>query len=112
MTVHQFLCVTWNQSQDAHNTQLKKKMSLDEFIRNNRGIDDGQDLPKELLQRLYVSITTRAIQMAEEGVTGLLTPTLFADLYRRYHDTPYVNILQLKFGMKFYFAKIDFMNTV
>lgn len=33
---------------DAHNDQIKadRKMKLDEFVSNNRGIDDGKDLPK------------------------------------------------------------------
>lgn len=31
---------------DAHNNNIKKedKMTLEEFLRNNRGIDDGKDL--------------------------------------------------------------------
>lgn len=33
---------------DAHNDQIKpeRKMKLEEFVSNNRGIDDGKDLPK------------------------------------------------------------------
>lgn len=33
---------------DAHNTNIRKenKMTLDEFLRNNRGIDKGKDLDR------------------------------------------------------------------
>ena len=86
---------------DAQSTQVKKKMSLEEFVSNNRGIDDGQNLPREQLEVLYVNITTRAIQMAEEGLTGLLTPTLFMDLYRRFRDLPYVLFFKRKFQLNF-----------
>ncbi|KAJ6678208.1 hypothetical protein OIU85_008765, partial [Salix viminalis] len=32
---------------DAHKPMVKNKMSADDFIRNNRGIDDGKDLPEQ-----------------------------------------------------------------
>lgn len=43
---------------DLHNRNLnpRKKMKLEDFIRNNRGINDGQDLPRELLEALYNEI--------------------------------------------------------
>ena len=34
---------------DAHNKQVKKKMTLEQFIRNNRGTNGGKDWPKETL---------------------------------------------------------------
>ena len=36
---------------DAHNPGVKNKMTRDGFLRNNRGIDDGQDLDGEMLGR-------------------------------------------------------------
>ena len=33
--------------------QVKKKMTCEEFIRNNRGINDGADLPQAFLRELY-----------------------------------------------------------
>lgn len=50
---------------DAHNPNVKKKMSLKDFIRNNRGIDNGQDLPKEFLSSIYNNIINSEIQMNE-----------------------------------------------
>eukprot|EP00002_Diphylleia_rotans_P006991 TRINITY_DN1646_c0_g1_i13.p1 TRINITY_DN1646_c0_g1~~TRINITY_DN1646_c0_g1_i13.p1 ORF type:complete len:1215 (-),score=306.59 TRINITY_DN1646_c0_g1_i13:1714-5358(-) len=60
---------------DAHNPMVKKKMSLEEFVRNNRGIDNGKDLPHALLEQLYRSIVSNGIKMKEmeepKGLTGL-----------------------------------------
>ncbi len=38
-------------STDAHNPAVRRKMTAEEFRRMNRGIDDGADLPEELLTR-------------------------------------------------------------
>ncbi|CAN1848939.1 Brefeldin A-inhibited guanine nucleotide-exchange protein 3 [Linum perenne] len=51
---------------DAHNPMVKNKMSPDDFIRNNRGIDDGKDLPEEYLRSLYERISTNEIKMKED----------------------------------------------
>ncbi|CAN1308267.1 Brefeldin A-inhibited guanine nucleotide-exchange protein 2 [Linum perenne] len=48
---------------DAHNPMVKNKMSADDFIRNNRGIDDGKDVPEEYLRSLYERISTNEIKM-------------------------------------------------
>ncbi|MBA0573167.1 hypothetical protein Golob_000456, partial [Gossypium lobatum] len=41
---------------DAHNNMVKEKMTKSDFIQNNRGIDDGKDLPEEYLGALYDQI--------------------------------------------------------
>lgn len=42
---------------DLHNPQVKKnKMSKDQFVKNNRGIDNGKDLPKRFLEDIYEDI--------------------------------------------------------
>ena len=38
---------------DAHNPQVKNKMTCDGFLRNNRGINDGSDLPEDFMRALY-----------------------------------------------------------
>ncbi|KAL8143690.1 hypothetical protein V2J09_016722 [Rumex salicifolius] len=48
---------------DAHNTMVKDKMTKADFIRNNRGIDDGKDLPEEYLGALYDQIVKNEIKM-------------------------------------------------
>lgn len=41
-------------------------MSADDFIRNNRGIDDGKDLPEEYLRSLFERISRNEIKMKED----------------------------------------------
>jgi hypothetical protein len=55
---------------DLHNPgiQEKKKMKIEEFIRNNRGINNNADLPQEFLENLYNEIKSRQIQV-DYGVT-------------------------------------------
>ncbi|KAK8937385.1 Brefeldin A-inhibited guanine nucleotide-exchange protein 1 [Platanthera zijinensis] len=48
---------------DAHNNMVKYKMSKSDFIRNNRGIDDGKDLPEDYLGSLYDQIVKEEIKM-------------------------------------------------
>ncbi|KAG6522238.1 brefeldin A-inhibited guanine nucleotide-exchange protein 1-like isoform X1 [Zingiber officinale] len=51
---------------DAHNSMVKDKMSKAEFIRNNRGINDGKDLPEEYLGSLYDQIVKSEIKISAD----------------------------------------------
>ncbi|KAL0376282.1 UNVERIFIED_CONTAM: Brefeldin A-inhibited guanine nucleotide-exchange protein 1 [Sesamum calycinum] len=51
---------------DAHNSMVKDKMTKADFIRNNRGIDDGKDLPEDYLGALYDQIVKNEIKMNAE----------------------------------------------
>ena len=51
---------------DAHSAQMKKKMTQQEFVNMNRGINDSGDLPTELLESLYQNITTNEIKIKDE----------------------------------------------
>ncbi|PIN15716.1 hypothetical protein CDL12_11652 [Handroanthus impetiginosus] len=52
---------------DAHNSMVKDKMTKADFIRNNRGIDDGKDLPEDYLGALYDQIVKNEIKMNAES---------------------------------------------
>ncbi|KAA0059594.1 brefeldin A-inhibited guanine nucleotide-exchange protein 1 isoform X1 [Cucumis melo var. makuwa] len=52
---------------DAHNNMVKEKMTKADFIRNNRGIDDGKDLPDEYLGALYDQIVRNEIKMNSDS---------------------------------------------
>lgn len=43
-------------------------MSADDFIRNNRGIDNGKDLPEEYLRSLFERISRNEIKMKEDDL--------------------------------------------
>ncbi|XP_020154266.1 ARF guanine-nucleotide exchange factor GNOM [Aegilops tauschii subsp. strangulata] len=54
---------------DQHNVRVKNKMSEEDFIRNNRRINGGNDLPREFLSELYYSICRNEIKtIPEQGV--------------------------------------------
>ncbi|KAK9749282.1 hypothetical protein RND81_02G114900 [Saponaria officinalis] len=56
---------------DAHNPTVKEKMSAEDFIKNNRGIDDGKDLPEEYMRSLYERITKNEIKLKDELASQL-----------------------------------------
>ena len=51
---------------DAHNPQVKHKMTKEGFLRNNRGIDDGADVPAAHLEELYDRIVSNEIRMKDD----------------------------------------------
>ncbi|KAI8971778.1 hypothetical protein BDF20DRAFT_948087 [Mycotypha africana] len=51
---------------DQYSPNVRKRMTLDEFISNNRGIDDGADIPRELLEGIFNEIQNKEIKMNEE----------------------------------------------
>ena len=51
---------------DAHNPQVKNRMTKADFLKNNRGINDGRDLPEELLSSIYDDIVNNEIRMKDE----------------------------------------------
>jgi hypothetical protein len=69
--------------------QVKKKMTCEEFIRNNRGINGGADLPHGFLRELYGSISENEIRISADqqqhaasmGSGGLIvSPVLWTGL--------------------------------
>jgi brefeldin A-inhibited guanine nucleotide-exchange protein len=51
---------------DAHSPQVKKRMTKADFVKNNRGINDGEDLPEELLHSIFDDIVSNEIRMKDE----------------------------------------------
>ena len=58
---------------DAHNPQVKNRMTKADFTRNNRGINDGNDLPEDFLSSIFDEITTNEIRMKDEVEATLPT---------------------------------------
>ncbi|EGC32816.1 hypothetical protein DICPUDRAFT_8073, partial [Dictyostelium purpureum] len=52
---------------DAHNPNIKKKMTKQEFLRNNSGINNGDDLPADFMESVYDKIVTNEIKMERDG---------------------------------------------
>lgn len=55
-----------------HNPSVKDKPSVDQFVSMNRGINDGGDLPRELLMSLYDSIKTEPFKIPEDDGNDLM----------------------------------------
>ena len=55
---------------DLHNPSIvpEKKMTIDQFVSNNRGINNGGDLPRPFLERIYESIKSNEIKMSDEEI--------------------------------------------
>ncbi|KAJ8774609.1 hypothetical protein K2173_017055 [Erythroxylum novogranatense] len=70
---------------DQHNVQVKKKMTEEDFIRNNRRINGGNDLPREFLSELYQSICMNEIRTTPDKGAGLpeMTPSRWAYLMQK-----------------------------
>jgi len=58
---------------DAHNPQVKKKMTCKDFIKMNKGINEGQDLPQVFLEDIYLRIVNEEIKMKTDAGKFALT---------------------------------------
>lgn len=58
---------------DLHSAQVKNRMTLNDFLENNEGIDNGNDLPREFLVNLYNEIDNNEIKLLSEQHEALLS---------------------------------------
>ncbi|DBA68573.1 TPA: hypothetical protein ACH3X2_013515 [Trebouxia sp. C0005] len=66
---------------DQHNSQVPKKMTCNEFIRNNRGINGGDNLPQDFLTSLYENISKNEIRISTEAANSAeASPILWSEL--------------------------------
>jgi brefeldin A-inhibited guanine nucleotide-exchange protein len=56
---------------DLHNDQVKNRMTKAEFVKNNRGIDEGKDLPKDFLEAIYDDILKNEIVMNDKKAAAV-----------------------------------------
>ncbi|EGY17002.1 hypothetical protein VD0002_g9459 [Verticillium dahliae] len=64
---------------DLHSTKIARRMSKEDFIKNNRGINDDADLPPEYLLQIYDEIESNEIVLKSErdaaAMAGNAPPT-------------------------------------
>lgn len=78
---------------DQHNSQVKKKMTEEDFLRNNRKINGGNDLPREFLSQLYHSICENEIRMIPEqaAAASVMSRSHWISLvHRAKQSVPYI----------------------
>jgi brefeldin A-inhibited guanine nucleotide-exchange protein len=63
---------------DAHSPQVKNRMTKQDFIKNNRGINDGSDLPEDYLIEIYNEIYSNEIILKDEHEAALLSANVGA----------------------------------
>uniref|UniRef100_A0A3Q3J2K8 SEC7 domain-containing protein n=1 Tax=Monopterus albus TaxID=43700 RepID=A0A3Q3J2K8_MONAL len=64
-----FAVVLLNTDMYSPNIKPQRKMGLDDFIRNLRGVDDGADIPREMVAGIYERIQQREFLSNEDHVT-------------------------------------------
>lgn len=57
---------------DLHSPQIKNRMTFENFVINNGGIDDGKDLPREFLEKIYNEILENEIKLQSEQHAALI----------------------------------------
>jgi len=67
---------------DLHSPQIANKMTLDQFVSNNRGINNNKDLPRPFLERVYTVIQSDEIKLNEEMLV------LSRPAWRAFEDKP------------------------
>ncbi|OBZ75659.1 hypothetical protein A0H81_04473 [Grifola frondosa] len=72
---------------DLHNPQIRKKMTLDDYKRNLKGVNHGSDFSAEFLQNIYDSIRKREIVMPEEHTGQLGFEYAWKELLARSRQT-------------------------
>ncbi|XP_050837938.1 brefeldin A-inhibited guanine nucleotide-exchange protein 2 isoform X2 [Serinus canaria] len=58
---------------DLHSPQVKNKMTKEQYIKMNRGINDSKDLPEEYLSTIYEEIEGKKIAMKETKEYAITT---------------------------------------
>ncbi|XP_060734522.1 IQ motif and SEC7 domain-containing protein 3 isoform X1 [Tachysurus vachellii] len=64
-----FAIVLLNTDMYSPNIKPERKMLLEDFIRNLRGVDDGADIPREMVSGIYERIQQRELRSNEDHVT-------------------------------------------
>uniref|UniRef100_A0A8C5WI18 ARF guanine nucleotide exchange factor 2 n=1 Tax=Leptobrachium leishanense TaxID=445787 RepID=A0A8C5WI18_9ANUR len=72
---------------DLHSPQVKNKMTKEQYIKMNRGINDSKDLPEEYLSAIYDEIEGKKIAMKETKEYTITTksskPSVASEKLRR-----------------------------
>uniref|UniRef100_A0A3P8T9Z8 IQ motif and Sec7 domain ArfGEF 1 n=1 Tax=Amphiprion percula TaxID=161767 RepID=A0A3P8T9Z8_AMPPE len=64
-----FAIILLNTDMYSPNVKPERKMKLEDFIKNLRGVDDGEDIPRETLVGIYERIRERELKTNEDHVS-------------------------------------------
>ncbi|KAJ7074218.1 hypothetical protein C8F01DRAFT_1099675 [Mycena amicta] len=71
---------------DQHNPQVRNRMTIEDYRKNLRGVNNGSDFTLEFLQNIYDSIRKREIVMPEEHTGQVGFEYAWKDLLARSRD--------------------------
>ncbi|XP_077073845.1 IQ motif and Sec7 domain ArfGEF 1a isoform X2 [Siphateles boraxobius] len=64
-----FAIILLNTDMYSPNVKLERKMKLEDFVKNLRGVDDGQDIPREMLVGIYERIQKKELKTNDDHVS-------------------------------------------
>uniref|UniRef100_A0A8C5FJW6 IQ motif and Sec7 domain ArfGEF 1 n=1 Tax=Gadus morhua TaxID=8049 RepID=A0A8C5FJW6_GADMO len=64
-----FAIILLNTDMYSPNVKPERKMKMEDFIKNLRGVDDGEDIPRETLVGIYERIRKRELKTNEDHVS-------------------------------------------
>ncbi|XP_056588439.1 IQ motif and Sec7 domain ArfGEF 1a isoform X4 [Triplophysa dalaica] len=64
-----FAIILLNTDMYSPNVKPERKMKLEDFIKNLRGVDDGEDIPREMLVGIYERIQKKELKTNEDHVS-------------------------------------------
>ncbi|KAK5913157.1 hypothetical protein CesoFtcFv8_002966 [Champsocephalus esox] len=64
-----FAIILLNTDMYSPNVKPERKMKLEDFVKNLRGVDDGEDIPREMLVGIYERIRKRELKTNEDHMS-------------------------------------------
>ncbi|XP_033028601.1 IQ motif and SEC7 domain-containing protein 2 isoform X6 [Lacerta agilis] len=64
-----FAIILLNTDMYSPSVKAERKMKLDDFIKNLRGVDNGEDIPRDLLVGIYQRIQSRELRTSDDHVS-------------------------------------------
>ncbi|XP_051517030.1 IQ motif and SEC7 domain-containing protein 1-like isoform X2 [Myxocyprinus asiaticus] len=69
MFILAFAIILLNTDMYSPNVKMERKMKLEDFIKNLRGVDDGEDIPREMLVGIYERIQKKELKTNEDHMS-------------------------------------------
>ncbi|XP_027015278.2 IQ motif and Sec7 domain ArfGEF 1a isoform X6 [Tachysurus fulvidraco] len=64
-----FAIILLNTDMYSPNVKPERKMKLEDFVKNLRGVDDGEDIPRDMLIGIYERIRQKELKTSEDHVS-------------------------------------------
>uniref|UniRef100_A0A672HGN6 IQ motif and SEC7 domain-containing protein 3 n=1 Tax=Salarias fasciatus TaxID=181472 RepID=A0A672HGN6_SALFA len=90
-----FAIILLNTDMYSPNIKPDRKMLLEDFIRNLRGVDDGADIPRDMVVGIYERIQQRELRSNEDHVTYVSKVEQSIFLPPKSHPGKFLNVLSV-----------------